>query len=437
MIEEIEGAVLGALIIDGESLDDVINLLNVDIFSGRESKEVIKIILELHREGAKNDLLSIVEKIRTKKLEQLVPIVEVAKLTNSVNGSWQLETHIRILHERWIRKEIRKSGNELLIEADDYDIHALELLGKAETTLNTINNLIVKGEVRSTESIAKNVLAKNEKIIQNDKGLSGIPSGFTFLDKVTGGWQDSDLIILAARPGMGKTSLALNLFAGPALKHNIPTAFFSLEMSAEQLFQRVVSQESGIPLSKIAREGIRGEDLKQFEGWVQHIASQPLNIDDTGGISISDFHSKASKLKREKNIRLIVIDYLQLMTSGVKSHSQNHEVGLISGKLKMIAKELNIPIIVLSQLSRAVEQRGGSKKPVLSDLRDSGSIEQDADMVMFLYRPEYYGITTDEIGESTEGLAELEIAKHRNGSLSTIELEFIANRTTFENRKRF
>ena len=348
---------------------------------------------------------------------------------------FRISFHIRILHQRWIRKEIRKSGNELLIQADDYEIDSLDLLGKAETTLNTINNLIVKGEVKSTQSIAKNVLAKNEKIIQNEKGLSGIPSGFGYLDKVTGGWQDSDLIILAARPGMGKTSLALNLWARPSINHNIPTAFFSLEMSAEQLFQRVVSQESGIPLSKIAREGIRGEDLKAFEGWVDHLASQPLSIDDTGGISISDFYSKASKLKREKNIRLIVIDYLQLMTSGVKSHSQNHEVGLISGKLKMIAKELNIPIIVLSQLSRAVEQRGGAKKPVLSDLRDSGSIEQDADMVMFLYRPEYYGITSDETGESTEGLAELEIAKHRNGSLSTIELEFIPSRTTFENRK--
>ena len=435
MIEEIEKAVLGAIVIDAEALEDVINLLSVDIFEDKKAKTIIQIILDLYKKGDKHDILTISEEIKNRNLFHIVTVMDVASLTNGINGSWQLETHIRILHQRWIRKEIRKSGNELLIQADDYEIDSLDLLGKAETTLNTINNLIVKGEVKSTQSIAKNVLAKNEKIIQNEKGLSGIPSGFGYLDKVTGGWQDSDLIILAARPGMGKTSLALNLWARPSINHNIPTAFFSLEMSAEQLFQRVVSQESGIPLSKIAREGIRGEDLKAFEGWVEHLASQPLSIDDTGGISISDFHSKASKLKREKNIRLIVIDYLQLMTSGVKSHSQNHEVGLISGKLKMIAKELNVPIIVLSQLSRAVEQRGGAKKPVLSDLRDSGSIEQDADMVMFLYRPEYYGITSDEIGESTEGLAELEIAKHRNGSLSTFELEFIPSRTTFENRK--
>ena len=435
MIEEVERAVLGAIVIDAEALEDVINLLSVDIFEDKKAKTIIQIILDLYKKGDKHDILTISEEIKNRNLFHIVTVMDVASLTNGINGSWQLETHIRILHQRWIRKEIRKSGNELLIQADDYEIDSLDLLGKAETTLNTINNLIVKGEVKSTQSIAKNVLAKNEKIIQNEKGLSGIPSGFGYLDKVTGGWQDSDLIILAARPGMGKTSLALNLWARPAINHNIPTAFFSLEMSAEQLFQRVVSQESGIPLSKIARDGIRGEDLKAFEGWVEHLASQPLSIDDTGGISISDFHSKASKLKREKNIRLIVIDYLQLMTSGVKSHSQNHEVGLISGKLKMIAKELNVPIIVLSQLSRAVEQRGGAKKPVLSDLRDSGSIEQDADMVMFLYRPEYYGITSDELGESTEGLAELEIAKHRNGSLSTIELEFIPSRTTFENRK--
>ena len=435
MIEEIEKAVLGAIVIDAEALEDVINLLSVDIFEDKKAKTIIQIILDLYKKGDKHDILTISEEIKNRNLFHVVTVMDVASLTNGINGSWQLETHIRILHQRWIRKEIRKSGNELLIQADDYEIDSLDLLGKAETILNTINNLIVKGEVKSTQSIAKNVLAKNEKIIQNEKGLSGIPSGFGYLDKVTGGWQDSDLIILAARPGMGKTSLALNLWARPSINHNIPTAFFSLEMSAEQLFQRVISQESGIPLSKIAREGIRGEDLKAFEDWVDHLASQPLSIDDTGGISISDFHSKASKLKREKNIRLIVIDYLQLMTSGVKSHSQNHEVGLISGKLKMIAKELNIPIIVLSQLSRAVEQRGGAKKPVLSDLRDSGSIEQDADMVMFLYRPEYYGITSDEIGESTEGLAELEIAKHRNGSLSTIELEFIPSRTTFENRK--
>jgi len=435
MIEEIEKAVLGAIVIDAEALEDVINLLSVDIFEDNKAKTIIQIILDLYKKGDNHDILTISEEIKNRNLFHVVTVMDVASLTNGINGSWQLETHIRILHQRWIRKEIRKSGNELLIQADDYEIDSLDLLGKAETTLNTINNLIVKGEVKSTQSIAKNVLAKNEKIIQNDKGLSGIPSGFGYLDKVTGGWQDSDLIILAARPGMGKTSLALNLWARPAINHNIPTAFFSLEMSAEQLFQRVISQESGIPLSKIAREGIRGEDLKAFEGWVDHLASQPLSIDDTGGISISDFYSKASKLKREKNIRLIVIDYLQLMTSGVKSHSQNHEVGLISGKLKMIAKELNIPIIVLSQLSRAVEQRGGAKKAEDSELRDSGSIEQDEDMVMFLYRPEYYGITSDEIGESTEGLAELEIAKHRNGSLSTIELEFIPSRTTFENRK--
>ena len=431
-MEEIEEAVLGAIMQDRNAYEGVIDLIKEDLFQVGRHKTIFNAISQLRNEGIGIDILTVTVKLNDlKELEFVGGPLAISNLTAKLLNTLNIEYHVRLLHERFIKKEVQIVGNDLILNSKEPNIDSLSLLVKAEERLNSINDLIVKGSHKSMSTVMDNIFIRNDKILQNQNGVSGVDTGFTVLNKFTGGWQDSDLIILAARPGMGKTSLALQLFSQPALSFNIPTFFASLEMSSEQLMSRVISQESGIPLENILRKGLQGHELEQAKYHKELIEQAPLYIDDTAGISLKEFEAKASRMKREKNIRLIVIDYLQLMTSGHRTNNGNEEIGKISQGLKKIAKNLDLPIICLSQLSRAVESRGGEKRPMLSDLRDSGSIEQDADMVLFLYRPEYYGITENEEGFSVECKAELIAAKHRNGGLGVIDLEFKPELTRF------
>ncbi|MBT8257964.1 MAG: replicative DNA helicase, partial [Bacteroidia bacterium] len=339
-----------------------------------------------------------------------------------------------------IQRSLIKISNEIIEDSYDESQDVFDLLDKAEAKLYEVTQGNIK---KSSETAQELVIQAKRKIeeISNKEGLSGIPSGFDKVDRVTSGWQDSDLIIIAARPGMGKTALTLSMARNISVNQDIPVAFFSLEMSSVQLITRLISSETGLSSEKLRTGRLEKHEWEQLNVKVKALEKAPLFIDDTPSLSIFDLRAKARRLKSKHDIQLIVVDYLQLMTTGSsqKGGNREQEISMISRNLKALAKELSVPVIALSQLSRAVETRGGSKRPILSDLRESGAIEQDADIVSFIYRPEYYKIDEwdDEERTPTEGQAELIIAKHRNGGLDNIRLKFIGHLGKFDNLDDF
>ncbi|MFT4833166.1 MAG: replicative DNA helicase, partial [Psychroserpens sp.] len=333
-----------------------------------------------------------------------------------------------------------KISSEIIQEAYEDSTDVFDLLDTAEAKLYDVT----QGNLKRSAETAQNLVIQAKKRIEeiaNKEGLSGVPSGFDKLDKLTSGWQPSDLIIVAARPGMGKTALTLSMARNMAVNHNIPVAFFSLEMSSVQLITRLISSETGLSSEKLRTGKLEKHEWEQLNVKVKALESAPLFIDDTPSLSIFDLRAKARRLASQHGIRMIVIDYLQLMTAGgsQKGGNREQEISTISRNLKALAKELNCPVIALSQLSRAVETRGGSKRPILSDLRESGAIEQDADIVAFIYRPEYYKIDEwdDDERTPTAGQGEFIVAKHRNGGLDSIRLKFIGNLGKFDNLDDF
>ncbi|RYF97945.1 MAG: replicative DNA helicase, partial [Chitinophagaceae bacterium] len=351
----------------------------------------------------------------------------VTKLTNSVVSSANIETHARIILQKFIQRELIRISGEIIGDAYEDSTDVFDLLDDAESKLFEITNNHLRKNFDSIDQVLVKTVQRIEDMRNRQEDITGVPSGFVSLDRVTYGWQATDLIILAARPAVGKTAFALNLARNAALHptKSTPVALFSLEMSASQLVQRILSAESEIWLEKISRGKLEEHEMKQlYAKGIQKLAQAPIFIDDSAALNIFELRAKCRRLKNKHNIGLIIIDYLQLM-SGTSDRQSNREqeISKISRDLKGLAKELQVPIIALSQLSREVEKRkDGAKMPQLSDLRESGAIEQDADMVMFLYRPEYYDITSNEMGESNKGETHVRIAKHRNGTLETIKL---------------
>jgi len=372
------------------------------------------------------DILTVVEELKLRgELEMVGGPFYVTQLTNSVVSGANVETHSRIILQKYIKRETIRIGGEMVNDGYEDTFDAFDLLDEAENKLFEITNNHLRKNFASIDSVLVQTMQRIEHLRDNSEEVSGVPSGFPSLDKVTYGWQPSDLIILAARPAVGKTAFALNLARNAALGYkHIPVAFFSLEMSSTQLVQRVLSAESGIWLEKISRGKMNeNEHAALYAYGVNRLARAPIFIDDTPALNVFELRAKARRLKNKHGIGMIIIDYLQLMSgSGQKGQNREQEISTISRNLKTLAKELMIPIIALSQLSRAVENRQ-EKQPQLSDLRESGAIEQDADMVMFIYRPEYYDVKTDAQGESTKGLTEVKIAKHRNGALDIVRLK--------------
>jgi len=365
----------------------------------------------------------------------------VTKRTNAVVSSAHIEAHSRIILQKFIQRELIRISGEIIGDAYEDSTDVFDLLDDAESKLFEITNNHLRKDYNSIDTVLVNTIKRIEDLRQRNEDVTGVPSGFTHLDRVTYGWQNTDLIILAARPAVGKTAFALNLARNAAMHATKPTpvALFSLEMSAGQLVQRILSAESEIWLEKIARGKMEEHEMKQlYARGIQRLAQAPLFIDDTPALNIFELRAKCRRLKNKHNIGMIIIDYLQLMSGTGENRNGNREqeISNISRNLKGLAKELNVPIIALSQLSRAVEQRGakeGSRVPQLSDLRESGAIEQDADMVMFLYRPEYYDVTTSAEGENIKGLTEVKIAKHRNGTLETVKLKALLHIQKFTN----
>jgi len=352
-----------------------------------------------------------------------------------VASSAHIEFHARIILQKFIQRSLIRISNEIIESSYKESIDVFDLLDEAESKLYDV----AQGNIKKSSDTAQNlVLLAKKKIeeIANKDGLSGVASGFQKLDELTSGWQPSDLIIIAARPGMGKTALTLSMARNIAVIQNTPVAFFSLEMSSVQLITRLISAETGLSSEKLRTGKLASHEWKQLNVKVADLEKAPLYIDDTPALSIFDLRAKARRLASQHQIKLIVVDYLQLMTAGSSSKAGNREqeISTISRNLKSLAKELDIPVIALSQLSRAVETRGGTKRPQLSDLRESGAIEQDADIVSFIYRPEYYGIEEwdDEEHTSSVGQAEFIVAKHRNGGLDNIRMKFIGQLGKFE-----
>lgn len=434
---DLEEVVLGAMMIDKKGVNEVIDILHPDVFYKEAHKFVYEAIVALFNNSSPIDLLTVSEQLKKMgKLEAVGGDFYLIQLTKRVASSAHIEYHARIIQQKYIQRSLIRISSETIEEAYDDTTDVFDLLDSAESKLYEVTQGNLK---RSTETAQSLVLQAKKKIeeIAAKEGLSGIPSGFDKLDKLTSGWQPSDLIIVAARPGMGKTALTLSMARNIAVNAKIPVAFFSLEMSSVQLITRLISSETGLSSEKLRTGKLEKHEWEQLHVKVKSLENAPLYIDDTPSLSIFDLRAKARRLASQQGIKLIIIDYLQLMTAGnnQKGGNREQEISTISRNLKALAKELEVPVIALSQLSRAVETRGGSKRPLLSDLRESGAIEQDADIVSFIYRPEYYKIDEwdDDERSPTAGQAEFIVAKHRNGGLDNIRLKFIANLGKFDN----
>ncbi|MAJ98915.1 MAG: replicative DNA helicase [Flavobacteriales bacterium TMED288] len=433
---DFEEAVLGALMIDKNALNEVIDILEPECFYKEAHQEIYSVIKTLFANSQPIDILTVSDGLRKKnKLELCGGDLKIANLTEKVASSSHIEFHARIIVQKHIQRTLINVSSNIIQDAYDESTDVLDLLDKAESELFDIANGNIKKNYDSAQSLVREAIKRIE-FVSKEEGLSGISSGFYKIDNVTAGWQSSDLIILAGRPGMGKTAFVLSMARNIAINYNTPIAFFSLEMSSIQLITRLISSETGLSSEKLRKGKLQNYEWQQLHSKIKKLEEAPLYIDDSPSLSIFDLRAKCRRLVSQNNVKIIVIDYLQLMTAGKENKgNREQEISTISRSLKSIAKELSIPVVALSQLSRAVETRGGSKRPLLSDLRESGAIEQDADIVSFIYRPEYYGLTEwdDDQGTPCSGQGEFIIAKHRNGGLDNIKLKFTASLAQFSN----
>ena len=421
---DLEEAVLGALMLEKEALTSVIDILKEDAFYKESHKKIFAAIKRLFERSEPIDILTVTNELkRNEELEPVGGAYYISQLTSKIASSANIEYHARIVLQKYIQRELISFSSETIQNSYDDSMDVFELLDVAEKRLFAIADENIKKDPKVAGSLIHEAIKQVEAARNRKTGITGVPSGFTELDRITSGWQNSDLIILAARPSMGKTALALTLARNAAIQFKIPAAVFSLEMSSLQLAQRLISSETELPMEKLRKGQLQDYEFEQLTAKVTSLSDAPIYIDDTAALSVFELRAKARRLKENHNIQMIVIDYLQLMTSGNDNMRGNREqeISSISRALKSLAKELNLPVIALSQLSRAVEQRGGAKRPQLSDLRESGAIEQDADMVMFVYRPEYYG---NDATDQPPDTAEVIIAKHRNGPLDSVHLKF-------------
>ena len=426
--KELEEAVLGAIMLEKSAFDTVVEILKPECFYVDAHQRIFRTFQSLAQKSLPIDILTVVEELKLREeLDVVGGPYAVTKLTNMVVSTANIEAHARIVLQKFIQRELIRISGEIIGDAYEDSTDVFDLLDESESKMFNITNNYLKKNFDDIGSVLVKTIQRIDDLRNKQDEISGVPTGFPSMDKVTYGWQATDLIILAARPAVGKTAFALNLLRSAALHPTKPTpvAFFSLEMSSAQLVARILSAESGIMLEKISRGKLEDYEMQQlYSKGVTKLSDAPIYIDDSAGLNIFEFRAKARRLVNKHKVGLIIIDYLQLMSGSGdgKQTNREQEISRISRDLKGLAKELSVPIIALSQLSRAVESRKESKMPQLSDLRESGAIEQDADMVMFLYRPEYYEINTNEHGESNRGETHVRIAKHRNGSLETIKL---------------
>ena len=431
---ELEEAVLGALMLEKDSIIAVQEYVTPDAFYTEEHRTIYKAIEELSMELKPIDLYTVTERLKGKKeLKKVGGASYLAQLTQKVGSAANVEFHAKIIAQKYVQRELIRSATEIQKRSYDESTDVTELIGYAEGEIFKVAEGHVKRSVQVSKDILARALMQIEEASKNTSAFNGVPSGFMAIDRVTLGWQLSDLIIIAARPSMGKTAFVLSMARNMAVDHEQGVAFFSLEMSSVQLMMRLIIAETGLNGNDVKSGRLTPEQWRHLESATKPLGAAPLFIDDTPALSVFEFRSKARRLKIHNDIKIIIIDYLQLMTTGQRSENRVQEISSITRNLKIMAKEMNVPIIALSQLSRAVEKQGNnsSHRPQLSDLRDSGSIEQDADCVLFLYRDSYYASQNPDGAEVDADTAECIVAKNRHGETSTVPLGWDGAHTRF------
>ncbi len=430
---DLEEAVLGAIMLEKDALTTVIDILKPDVFYKEAHQVIFSAIHRLFAKSEPVDILTVTNELKKSgELEVVGGAFYITQLTNRIASAANVEYHVRIITQKYIQRELIRISSEIIKDAFEDTTDVFDLLDRAEQNLFSVSESNLRRNYEDMQSLVQEAIREIEAARSQEAHLRGVPSGFTEIDRVTAGFQRSDLIIIASRPGMGKTAFALTVARNVAIDFNRPVAIFSLEMSSIQLVTRLISSEAQLPAEKLRKGQLENYEWEQLNAKISRLIDANLFIDDTPALTIFELRAKCRRLKAQHNIEMIVVDYLQLMVGQFEGRgNREQEISNISRSLKALSKELDVPILALSQLSRAVETRGGSKKPILSDLRESGAIEQDADLVMFIYRPEYYKIDQDEDGNPTAGVAEISIAKHRNGSLADIPLRFIAKFAKF------
>lgn len=433
---EIEQIVLGSVLINKFVIDEIASEFDTRLFIEPRHKTIANAIIEIHMEGKHIDLLTLMDNLKgKKKLAESGGVVYLSNLTSRIGSTENVKEYISLLKNFYLNRYTIQVCAEANRNAIEYMVDPVDNIERTIESLNSALKDAFKQSIDVVGDIHENIIAKAYEL-KNEGGMSGVPSGLDRLDMLTNGWQKSDLVIVAGRPGMGKTAFAVSVLIEPVVNQNIPVAIFSLEMSKEQLVARIQSIMSGVNVSKVVKKQLTEPEIDLIDRSCLPLGKAPLYIDDTANISVMEFKTKCRKLVKDQGVQLIVVDYLQLMRSGLKTNSREQEVAEISKSLKAVAKELNVPVIALSQLSRSVEQRGGDKKPILSDLRDSGQVEQDADMVIFTHRPEYFGQENyNWLGTDLDSkeLFMVVIAKHRNGVIGEIPLSFKGEQTKVAN----
>ncbi len=430
---DLEEAVLGAVMLEKDALTAVIDIIKPEVFYKVAHQIIFAAIVRLFGKSEPVDILTVTNELKNSgELEIIGGPYYITQLTNRIASAANVEYHARIISQKFIQRELIRISSDIIKDAFEDTTDVFDLLDRAEQNLFAVSESNLRRNYDDMQSLVGDAIKEIEAAKDQDGHLRGIPSGFTEVDRITNGWQKSDLVILASRPGMGKTAFALSMARNCAINFKKAVAIFSLEMSSVQLVTRLISSETELSADKLKKGDLKSYEWEQLHAKINTLTDAKLFIDDTPALTVFELRAKCRRLKAQHDIDMVVVDYLQLMSGGGDNKgNREQEISNISRSLKAMAKELDIPIIALSQLSRAVETRGGSKKPILSDLRESGAIEQDADMVIFLYRPEYYKIDVDEDGNSTAGIAEVCIAKHRNGALKDIPLRFVAQFARF------
>ena len=425
---DLEESVLGALMLEKDALTNVIDILKPENFYKDANKEIYQSIIDLFNDSEPIDLLTVTSQLKKNgKLEYVGGSFYVTQLTTRVNSASNIEYHARIILEQSIKRQLIEVSGEVQKEAYEDTTDVFDLLDNTEQSLFDISESHIRKNYSQVKGLMKEAIDELQAKKTRKDGITGVPSGFIDLDNITSGWQPSDLVIIAGRPSMGKTAFVLSMMRNASIDHEMPIALFSLEMSSLQIVNRLISSEAELDSDKIKKGNLKDYEWQQLLHKTDQLNNAKIFIDDTPALSILELRAKSRRLKSQHDIQCIIVDYLQLMSGeyGKSSGNREQEIASISRSLKAIAKELNVPVLALSQLSRAVETRGGDKRPVLSDLRESGSIEQDADMVLFIYRADRYDITEDEDGNLTAGVAEVLLRKNRNGPTGKVKLKFI------------
>ena len=438
---EVEEAVLGALMLERDALTAVIDIISPETFYSRANQLVFKAIQQLFEQGKPIDIVAVNDKLKQNgELDEVGGSYYVSTLTNRVGSAANIEYHARLIAEKHILRELIRISGNIISKAYNDTTDVFELLDESEQELFDVSQGNIRKGFEDIGSVMYKNIQRLEELMASEDAITGIASGFRSLDRLTLGWQNSTLNIIAARPGMGKTAMVLSMARYIGVELNLPIAIFSLEMSSFELVNRLISIETGISLQKLKQGDLEGHEWEMLNHKVGPLSAAPIYIDDKEALSLFDLRARSRRLANQKGVKMVVVDYLQLMKAGGemgRNANREQEIAAISRGLKALSKELDIPVIALAQLSRAPETRGGTKKPQLSDLRESGSIEQDADLVAFIYRPEAYGFNEDEDGNPTHGMAQILIRKHRSGPTDDVMLRFIPECTKFTDLDHF